>query len=106
MTTRSSATHAESATEPAALAARLRLSSTRLARRLRKEAGSGLTPSQLSALSAVERNGTVTLGFLAECERVAPPSVTKIVTKLEADGLLQRRPDGHDRRIARVSLTD
>jgi DNA-binding MarR family transcriptional regulator len=91
--------------EPVELAAQLRLSATRLARRLRQESGSGLTPSQLSALATVERHGTVTLGVLAERERVAPPTVTKIVTKLEADGLLERRVDGHDRRIARVTTT-
>jgi DNA-binding MarR family transcriptional regulator len=92
--------------DPVDLAAQLRLSATRLARRLRQETGSGLTPSQLSALATVERHGTVTLGFLAECERVAPPTVTKVVAKLEADGLLERRTDGQDRRIARVTTTE
>jgi DNA-binding MarR family transcriptional regulator len=87
------------------LAARLRLSATRLARRLRQESDSGLTPSQLSALATVERHGTVTLGRLASCERVAPPTITKIVAKLDADGLLERRTDGADRRIARVTTT-
>ena len=87
------------------LAAQLRLSATRLARRLRQETGFGLTPSQLSALSTVERHGTITLGRLAGCERVAPPTVTKVVAKLEADGLLERTTDGNDRRIARVTIT-
>jgi DNA-binding MarR family transcriptional regulator len=91
--------------EPTALAAQLRLSATRLARRLRQQSDSGLTPSQLSALATVECHGTVTLGFLAERERVAPPTITRIVTKLEADGLLERRIDGHDRRVARVTTT-
>jgi DNA-binding MarR family transcriptional regulator len=94
-----------SAPEPAELAAQLRLSATRLARRLRQESDSGLTPSQLSALATVERHGSVTLGVLAERERVAPPTVTKVVTKLESDGLLERRIDGHDRRVARVTIT-
>jgi len=87
------------------MAARLRLSSTRLARRLRQEGGTGLTPSQLSALAAVHNNGPLTLGELADHERVAPPSITKCVAKLEADGLLQRTPDPTDRRVTRVSTT-
>ena len=87
------------------IAARLRLSATRLARRLRQEAGSGLTPSQLSALAAVHNNGSLTLGELADHERVAPPSITKCVGKLETDGLLQRTPDATDRRVSRVSTT-
>ena len=89
----------------AEVAARLRLSATRLARRLRQEAGIGLTPSQLSALATVDNHGPLTLGSLAEREQVAPPSITKVVTKLEADGLLRRIPDPTDRRISRVGTT-
>lgn len=87
------------------IAARLRLSATRLARRLRKEAGGGLTPSQLSALAAVHHHGPLTLGELADYERVAPPSITKVVAKLEADGLLARQVDPGDRRVSRVRST-
>lgn len=86
-------------------AARLRLSATRLARRLRREAGSGLTPSLLSALAVVERHGPLSLGELAEREGVAPPSVTKLVNRLEADGLVERQPCADDRRVARVAVT-
>jgi DNA-binding MarR family transcriptional regulator len=88
-----------------AMADRLRLSATRLARRLRQESGTDLTPSQLSALAAIDRYGPLTLGALAEVERVAPPSVTKAVTKLEGEGLVARRTDAADRRVAWVSLT-
>ncbi len=91
--------------EAAEVAARLRLSATRLARRLRQEAGTGLTPSQLSALATVHNHGPLTLGSLAEREQVAPPSITKVVTKLEADGLLQRSPDPTDRRVSHVRTT-
>ena len=87
------------------MADRLRLSATRLARRLRQESGTHMTPSQLSALAAVDRHGPLTLGALAELERVAPPSVTKVVTKLEAAGLVARRLDDADRRVAWVSIT-
>lgn len=93
------------APDAAAMAAQLRLSATRLARRLRQESGSGLTPSQLSALSAVHNRGPLTLGELAEHERVAPPSITKCVAKLEAEGLLSRAPDPNDGRVSRVTVT-
>ena len=89
-----------------ALAARLRVSSTRLARLLRRQGDTGLSPSQLSALTSVEVHGPMTLGALAEHERVAPPSVTKVVGKLEELGLVIRRADATDRRVHRVSLTD
>jgi DNA-binding MarR family transcriptional regulator len=89
-----------------ALAARLRVSSTRLARLLRRQGDTGLSPSQLSALTSVEVHGPMTLGALAEHERVAPPSVTRVVGKLEELGLVTRLADASDRRVQRVSLTD
>ena len=92
-------------TDAAAIAARLRVSATRLARQLRQESDAGLTPSQLSALTSVELHGPLTLGRLAEQERVAPPSVTKIVVKLEEAGLVERRLDERDRRVAWLSVT-
>jgi DNA-binding MarR family transcriptional regulator len=88
------------------LAARLRLSATRLARRLRQEADAGLTPSQLSALAVIEREGPLTLGALADHEKVAPPSITKVVAKLESIGLVARAVGPGDRRFVRVALTD
>ena len=87
------------------IAARLRLSATRLARRLRQEAGAGLSPSQQSALAVIANHGPLTLGALAEHERVAPPSITKVVSKLECDGLVIRTPDPHDRRVCRVEIS-
>lgn len=92
-------------TDAVELAERLRLSATRLARLLRQQSDTGLTPSQLSALSAVDRHGPLTLGALAEHERVAPPTVTKVVAKLEADGFLRREVDPEDRRVARLTVT-
>jgi DNA-binding MarR family transcriptional regulator len=94
-------------TEPTAevIAGRLRISATRLARRLRQEAQTGLSPSQLSALTTVERHGPVTLGALAELEKVAPPSVTRVVAKLVVDGGVTRPRDQDDRRVTRVVVT-
>jgi DNA-binding MarR family transcriptional regulator len=95
----------DTSTDAVAIASRLRVSATRLARQLRQESDAGLTPSQLSALTSIDRHGPLTLGKLAEQERVAPPSVTKVVTKLEEAGLVERRLDERDRRVAWVSTT-
>ena len=84
---------------------RLRLAVLRLARRLRQEAGDEVTSSQLSALSAIARSGPLTLGELAELERVQPPSITRIVGALEGDGLVERTPHPTDGRVTVVRLT-
>lgn len=92
-------------TGDAALAARLRLGATRLARILRREADTGLSPSQLSALATVEIHGPMTLGALADHENVAPPSITKVVNILDAQGLVSRQAGATDRRVAMVTIT-
>lgn len=43
---------------------------------------------------------------LAERLGVTPPTVTKVVDGLEADGFLERRRDARDARVSRVHLTD
>jgi DNA-binding MarR family transcriptional regulator len=87
------------------LAARLRLAVLRLSRRLRQQVAGGVTSTQFSALATVQRLGSPTLGELAMSEQVRPPSMTKIVVGLEAAGLVSRRVDVDDRRVARVMLT-
>jgi DNA-binding MarR family transcriptional regulator len=87
------------------LAARLRLLVNRLARRLRAQALGDLSPSLTSALVSIEQQAPITLGQLAACERVTPPSVTRMVVKLERLGLVLREADPADRRVSRVSLT-
>lgn len=84
---------------------RLQFTVGRLARRLRREIDTDLTPSQLTVLSTVHRCGPLTLGELAECERVAPPTITRVVSKLEEQGYLERLPDPGDRRIVRVQVS-
>ena len=87
------------------LASRLRLAVTRLHRRLRQQTAGGLTPSQASALASIERLGSPTLGALASRESVQPPSMTRIVGALEAQGYVTRVVDPDDRRVARVAAT-
>jgi DNA-binding MarR family transcriptional regulator len=85
----------------------LRLAVLRLSRRLRQETvGLGdVTPSQMSAMVALARHGEITLGELAAIERIAPPSMTRIAARLEDKGMLERRVDASDRRVARVAIT-
>jgi DNA-binding MarR family transcriptional regulator len=90
--------------EAVQLAHGLRLAVMRLARRLRQLADAGITPSMLSALSSVERLGPITLGELASAEKVQPPTMTPIVARLEAEGLVRREVDPDDRRVARITL--
>ncbi len=84
--------------------ARLRLSLMRLARRLRQQAEAGVSPSVLSALSTLEK-GPLSLGELADAERVQPPTMSRIVARLEEMELIIRVADADDKRVARVSLS-
>jgi DNA-binding MarR family transcriptional regulator len=88
-----------------ALAARLRLGVTRLARRLRQEAEAGVSPSMLSALSSAERQGSLTMRDLCHAEQVQPPTMTRIVAALVEAGLVVREPDPIDGRVAWVKVT-
>jgi len=87
------------------LASRLRLSINRLHRMLRQESLAGLSPAQASALGAVNRLGSPTLGELAAIEQVQPPTMTKIVATLADGGMVTRITDASDRRSARVRIT-
>jgi DNA-binding MarR family transcriptional regulator len=92
-------------TDTVALAARLRLGVTRLARRLRQEAEAGITPSMLSALSSAERRGPLTMRDLCSAEQVQPPTMTRIVAALVEAGLVVREADAVDGRVAWVRVT-
>lgn len=87
------------------LAARLRLSVTRLARRLRQQSGEGLTPSQNSALASIERHGALTPSELATIERIQRPTATRVLAGLTDSGLVARETDKLDRRVSRVRIT-
>lgn len=87
------------------LASRLRLAINRLHRLLRQESLAGLSPAQASALGAVNRLGSPTLGELAAIEQVQPPTMTRIVATLTDAGMVTRITDADDRRSARVRIT-
>lgn len=86
-------------------AARLRLAIVRASRRLRQEAGTDLGPTLIAALGTVERNGPLTPSELAAIERVKRPTATRMLSRLEAEGLVDRASDPTDRRSYLVSAT-
>ena len=92
-------------TDLAARAARVRLAVTRTARRLRQEAGSDLGPSSTSALAVIESRGPLTPSEVATIERIKRPTATRIVARLEQEGLIDRAPDPDDGRSALLSVT-
>jgi DNA-binding MarR family transcriptional regulator len=88
------------------LSAALRMSVMRLARRLRAERpDTDLTLSQLAALASVERHGPLTLSELAACEKVQPPSMTRMVTALSERALVDRAAHATDGRQVLITIT-
>jgi len=96
---------ADRGADPGLLASDLRLVVGRLARRLRQRGETGVSASLLSAMWTIERLEPVTLGDLASFERVQPPTVTRVVAKLEEQGLAIREGHESDRRSFRIRLT-
>lgn len=91
--------------EPEELAQSLRYSIARLARLLRQQDRNGHGPTLTAALASVARLNGPTHGELAATEQVAPPTITAVVSKMEALGLVRREPDALDRRITRIRIT-
>lgn len=84
----------------------LRIAVLRLSRRLRyQRVEETLTMSQLSALGALGNGGPMTPRALADHEKIQPPSLTRILSGLEAASLVRREPHPTDGRQVVVSLT-
>lgn len=84
----------------------LRLATFRLARRLRRErAVDSMTDAQFAVLANLRLHGRLTLGQLAELERVTAPSMNHTVNGLEEEGLITRIPDDEDRRRVFIDIT-
>lgn len=99
-------TSSEPAADPGRVADRLHSAAIHLLRRLRQEdAAVGLSAPRLSALSVIVFAGPLSLGELAEAEQVRPPTISRLVQGLEADGLVERLPDPRDGRVQRVRAT-
>src|SRR4051794_41758421 len=76
----------------------LRLAVGRTARRLRRQAGGGLTPSQAAVLDTVARRGPISPSKIADAEHLTRSAISRIVAKLRTGGLFVITPDPNDRR--------
>ena len=84
----------------------LRVVFSRLRRRFREVTNrDGLTPTQVSALSQLDKGGPTSASTLAAVERVRPQSMAATLAVLEERGLIGRSPDPHDGRRQLVALT-
>lgn len=92
----------------AGLASALRVSVARLSRRLRseREPDNDLGLGSLSALGLLFREGPLSVGQLAEADRVQPPSMTRTVNCLVDGGYAVRRKHATDGRQVVVELSD
>jgi DNA-binding MarR family transcriptional regulator len=89
------------------LALRLHAAVLHLLRLLaREDRASGESPARLSALSVLVFGGPRPIGQLARDERVAAPTMTRLVAGLERDGLVTRTTDATDRRSQQIAATD
>jgi DNA-binding MarR family transcriptional regulator len=94
-------------TRPATLAADLRVSVMKLARRLRQQrSDDDISTAQYSVLGALVSYGPRTPGELAEHERVQPPSMTRTLNCLVEAGLAVRTDHPADGRQVLMSVTE
>lgn len=81
--------------------------SIHLLRRVRgvDETAMALSPARASALSVLVFGGPRTLTELADAEGVRPPTMSRLVSALETDGLVRREPHATDARALRLAAT-
>jgi MarR family transcriptional regulator, transcriptional regulator for hemolysin len=75
------------------------------ARRAEKLALLGLFPGQEIALQALAHNSVMSMSELAASLQVKPPTVSKMMSRLGAQGFVERTGNGSDARQVHVSLT-
>src|SRR5438309_3287223 len=94
------------ATDPVTVANRLRPVLLKLNRHLRREIHSlGVTGGQASLLFTIQRQPGIGVRELAALEGMSAPGMSKYVGRLEAAGLIVRKPSGRDRRRAGLRVS-
>jgi DNA-binding MarR family transcriptional regulator len=75
------------------------------ARRGEKLSGLGLFPGQDVALQSLHHHGSMAMSELAAALQVKPPTVSKMVSRMSAQGFVERSGNGGDARQVHVTLT-
>lgn len=86
---------------------RMHSAAIHLLRRVREADASamGISPARASALSVLVFGGARSLTELAAAEQVTSATMSKLVTAMEAEGLVRRYPDLNDARSIRLEAT-
>ena len=88
------------------LAVRLRMAVFRLSRRLeRTRAGAALTSTETTVLATTARRGPVGISEIARSEGMNPTMLSRVIGRLERQGLIARHQDPSDSRSANVVAT-
>lgn len=88
------------------VAAKLHSAAIRVLRAVRvADAETGVSAPKLSALSVLTFGGPRSLSSLAAVEQVTAATMSKLVSDLEAEGLVAKRTDHRDRRGLRIEVT-
>jgi DNA-binding MarR family transcriptional regulator len=72
---------------------------------LLEQAGIDLPASHFPVLAALDRLGDLNVGELTEAVGVSQPGVTRLLDKLETDGLVRSAQSADDRRVRTIALT-
>lgn len=93
-------------TEAPIIADRIHSAAIRLLRRLRNaDAAAGISAPKYSALSVLVFAGPQTLKDIAAAEQVRPPTMSRLIAELEAEGFVTKQQDKNDLRVVRIAAT-
>jgi DNA-binding MarR family transcriptional regulator len=62
-------------------------------------------PSQWTVISVLKAYGALSIGEIVEATLMEQPTISRVVTRLEKDGLVSKRASTRDSRMVLISLT-
>lgn len=80
---------------------------SQLARKLRSNRPrASVTVASVGLLATLHQRGAMPAKTLARHQNLKPQSVTRLIARLDAEGLIERAPDPNDARALIISITD